>query len=375
MASVVCFAPRARVAVPLLLALAFGCGDDGGDSGVGGTSGDGTLGAGDAAAGTTGTGGTGGSAGAGGTTGLGGTTGVGGTTGATTGGGTTPGQGGTTGGDVGSAAGDAGAGGSTGGSIDGDAGTETTADAGGQNAEPLPNFSFFVTSYQAIRTLSGSDDGFGGDLRYGETGPGAGLRGADKICTEIAELSMPGSGAKEWHAFLSASDDGAGGGPVHARDRIGSGPWYDRVGRLVGNSLDDLLGGDRPGAAHAAIVDDLPNEDGVPNHAPDGTNKLDNHDTLTGSDETGEYLVGSNTCDDWTSTTAVGTGGRRGGSGPRIGHTWPRNASSGRHWVSEHTAGGCGAGVNQEDFPPSDGTATVGSGGGYGGFYCFALTP
>ena len=34
-------------------------------------------------------------------------------------------------------------------------------------------FSFFVTSYRATQALSGSENGFGGDLRYGETGPGA----------------------------------------------------------------------------------------------------------------------------------------------------------------------------------------------------------
>jgi hypothetical protein len=36
-----------------------------------------------------------------------------------------------------------------------------------------------------MQALSGNEAGFGVDLRYGETGPGAGLRGADKICTEI----------------------------------------------------------------------------------------------------------------------------------------------------------------------------------------------
>src|SRR4051812_38554586 len=53
-------------------------------------------------------------------------------------------------------------------------------------------FSFFVTSLRAMQRLSGSADGFGGDLRFGETGEGAGLRGADQICTTIAEQSMPG---------------------------------------------------------------------------------------------------------------------------------------------------------------------------------------
>ena len=36
-------------------------------------------------------------------------------------------------------------------------------------------------------------------------GPGAGLRGADIICAEIAERSMPGASAKQWRAFLSAA--------------------------------------------------------------------------------------------------------------------------------------------------------------------------
>ena len=44
--------------------------------------------------------------------------------------------------------------------------------------------SFFVTSYQQIQDLSGSPDGFGGDLRY--NGAPTGLEGADAICQEMA---------------------------------------------------------------------------------------------------------------------------------------------------------------------------------------------
>jgi hypothetical protein len=253
-----------------------------------------------------------------------------------------------------------------------DAGDAGTASVG-------ERFSFFVTSEVAIVALSGNAEGFGGDLRHGETGEGAGLRGADKICTEIAERSMPGSGAKQWRAFLSAAAGGANGGPVHARDRIGAGPWYDRLGRLVGNGLTDLLSGSRPSMAHALIRDDLPNETGTPNSAPDGT-PVDNHDTLTGSDASGRYLSGSNTCMDWTnsstSTTGGGGGGPGGGNGPSIGHSWPRGAGGGNgsQWIAAHRAGGCGRGINTANIT-SDGTPTVGSGGGYGGFYCFALTP
>src|SRR5690242_13734842 len=62
-------------------------------------------------------------------------------------------------------------------------------DAGASSTgEPTDvRFSFFVTSYRAMQKLSGSEAGFGGDLRYGEAD---GLAGADKICREIAESSL-----------------------------------------------------------------------------------------------------------------------------------------------------------------------------------------
>ena len=164
----------------------------------------------------------------------------------------------------------------------GSSGTPMTAGASGTPALPVPTerFSFFVTSYAAMQRLSGTQAGFGGDLRYGEAD---GLAGADKICTEIAEASMPGAGGKGWRAFLSVTR-GPSGGPVHAIDRIGSGPWYDRLGRLVAMTKQDLLT-TRPTGADPAIVDDLPNEDGVPNHQPDpNQEEVDNHDFLTGSD-------------------------------------------------------------------------------------------
>jgi hypothetical protein len=191
---------------------------------------------------------TGGSSGAGGSAAIGGSSG-GGAGGASTGGiggssGTSPtggsggsagsaGSSGGTGGNGATSGGNAGSGGATAGS----GGTSGDGGSGGTGGTaPLPRFSFFVTSLKAMRELSGSQNGFGGDLRFGETGEGAGLRGADKICTRIAERSMPGSGAKQWRAFLSATSGGANGGAVHAIDRVGQGPWYDRLARLVANS-------------------------------------------------------------------------------------------------------------------------------------------
>ena len=245
-----------------------------------------------------------------------------------------------------------------------------TPDASAAN---LPHFSFFVTSLAALQDLSGSDQGFGGDLRYGETGAGAGLRGADKLCATIAERSMPGASAKEWRAFLSVTDDGTGH-PVNAIDRIGNGPWYDRLGRLLAPTRADLMF-TRPQNGDATIKNDFPNEDGVPNHKPDATQAaVDNHDTLTGSTTSGTLYSATATCKDWTGATGSTAEGK-----PRVGHSWPRTTSGTsdmNNWMSSLTESGCAPGVNLvETGPPNPNSNTVGSGGGYGGFYCFALVP
>jgi hypothetical protein len=286
-------------------------------------------------------------------------------------------------------------------------------------------FSFFVTSLAAMQRLSDNPQGFGGDLRFGERGPGAGLRGADKICATIAETSMPGSGDKGWRAFLSATAD-EHGKQVDAIDRIGAGPWYDRLGRLVAQNKDDLLA-TRPMNADSAIVNDLPNEDGIPNHQPDpGDNPVDNHDTLTGTNDKGQLHSQTATCKDWTSAL----GDRESEGAPRVGHSWPRTfggpagpggpggppsgfpfgdggvppgfpprdgsgpapgfppAAGGgamfppagvgdtANWMSALDEAGCAPGASVVEMgPPNPNMPTVGSGGGYGGIYCLALKP
>ena len=246
-------------------------------------------------------------------------------------------------------------------STGGKAATGGAATSVGGSTGTAANFSFFVISYKAIQAKSGSAQGFGGDLRYGTED---GLTGADKICTEVAETSSPGNG-KTWKAYLSTST-------VNAIDRIGEGPWYDRLGRLVTTNKDGLLSA-RPIGANSAIANDLPNEDGVPNHAPDGK-EVDNHDTLTGTNHLGTVYGASAHCTNWTSSTASTT------AKPRVGHTWPRGTATGNtpgmaHWASALDESGCGKGVNivETGGPGNDGI--VGSGGGYGGWYCFATTP
>jgi hypothetical protein len=331
-------------------------------------------------------------------------------------------------------------------------GTGGATGAGGSTSTQT-KFSFFVTSYAALQKIAGNTKGLGGDLRHGETGAGAGLRGADKICAEIAESSLAGAGTKTWRAFLSATADESGK-QVNAIDRIGSGPWYDRIGRLFANNLSELYY-DRPQNAAAAIKNDFPNETGTTNQNPDKTGNVDNHDTLTGSNAQGRLYSATATCKDWTVADGASSNGQ-----PRVGHSWPTDGQLGCsggdasmggglpsmdggfpgmgggfpgmgggfpgmdggfpgmgggipwmdggiplmdggiplmddggplmgggdpsmgggdgsmcHWISSLDESGCAPGVNliQTGGPGNDGT--VGSGGGYGGFYCFALTP
>src|SRR5690349_15282403 len=87
---------------------------------------------------------------------------------------------------------------------------------------PSPNMSFFVTS---------TSMGKGGDL--------GGLAGADRHCQELAQAV--GAGSKTWHAYLS-TQPANGAAAVNAKDRIGTGPWYNAKGVEVAANLDELHG-------------------------------------------------------------------------------------------------------------------------------------
>jgi hypothetical protein len=313
------------------------------------------------------TGGNGGNSATGGSTGTGGAS-SGGNAGNGTGGSSGTGSGGNSAsGGSGTGGGGSSSGGSTG------TGGGGTADAGGAGAgggsgsdaaAAGGKFSFFVTSMEAMIRLSKSDKGFGGDLRYGQAD---GVSGADKICTEIAEFAVPGSGAKVWHAFLSAAK-GPGGTPVNAIDRVGNGPWYDRKGRVFALTKADLVA-NRPKGIDPAIAQDFPNENGLNNShpVPGRTAEDDNHHFLTGSNPDGT-LMGAATCDSWTTTTTTPA------SRPRIGFSF--TAGGRTNWISGQTEGGCGAGINIKESGGSDpSNPIVGSGGGYGGIYCFAMQP
>ena len=179
------------------------------------------------------------------------------------------------------------------------------------------------------------------------TGPGngadlGGLAGADAYCETLA--ASVGAGDKSWRAYLSTTEpDG-----VNARDRIGSGPWYNADGALVAENIEDLHDN-----ASGLIKTTQLNEKGeIVNGRGDSPNR---HDMLTGSRSDGTAYDGTNdtTCSNWRSS-ANGTGSARVGHHDRIG-----GGQDPTSWNSAHDSRGC----SQENL--------IGTGGD-GLFYCFA---
>ena len=215
----------------------------------------------------------------------------------------------------GDTAGSAGTGGGAGSA--GSAGTGGGAGSAGSSGTGATAMSFFVTS-----AGSGAD---GGNL--------GGLTGADERCQDFA--AAVGAGSKTWRAYLSTST-------VNARDRIGSGPWFNQAG-------------DQITATVAALhTDGLSN--GNPQHILDETGTPapgNEHDILTGSLADGT-INGTLTCADWTSNDAALTGQ------PQVGHSDIPPAQFSPSWNAAHTARDCSqAGL----------VAT----GGAGRLYCFAI--
>ncbi len=82
------------------------------------------------------------------------------------------------------------------------------------------SLSFFITS---------TNPGKGADL--------GGIAGADAHCAALAKAA--GAGTRVWRAYLSTT--GADGKPgVNAKDRIGTGPWFNAKGVQVAASVADL---------------------------------------------------------------------------------------------------------------------------------------
>ena len=183
--------------------------------------------------------------------------------------------------------------------------------------------SFFITS---------TNPGKGADL--------GGLAGADAHCAALAKAA--GAPNREWRAYLSTA--GADGKPgVNAKDRIGSGPWFNAKGVQVAASVADLHSD-----ANKLSKENSLNEKGeVTNGRGDTPNR---HDILTGSNLDGTAAAG--TCNNWTSSAAEG--------GAQVGHHDRQGGGQNpTSWNSAHQTPGCG--IEQ-----------LRKVGGEGYYYCFA---
>lgn len=193
---------------------------------------------------------------------------------------------------------------------------------------PMP-MSFFVTSV---------GNGDGANL--------GGLAGADAHCQTLAAAA--GGGNKTWHAYLSTQGPGA----VNARDRIGSGPWYNAKGARVAKDVGDLHG-DTLDQARVGNALNKANDLTEKGELIKGVGDMPNeHDMLTGSMPDGRaYTDGmDHTCGNWTSD-GMGTA--------QLGHA-DRNGGGNVSWNSAHPSRGCSQ-------------ANLVTTGGAGHYYCFAI--
>ena len=143
---------------------------------------------------------------------------------------------------------------------------------GAESAQTSPAMSFFVSSAKSKTANLG------------------GLRGADRICQELA--SAVGLGNKTWHAYLSVERDPDNGNkPTDAGSRIGTGPWSNAKGVVVAKDLAELN-------ARKGDADLFLDERGqrVPGNWPQSP-KPTEHDILTGSTPDGKVMAGK-TCND-----------------------------------------------------------------------------
>ena len=171
-----------------------------------------------------------------------------------------------------------------------------------------------------------------------------GLEGADAHCTKLATAA--GSSSRTWRAYLSTQSDGAEiKRGVSARDRIGSGPWYNANGELIAVDLDQLHLS--PNIVKRTAVD----ENGK--RVKGRGDKPNEHDMLTGSKDDGTayfpWEEGDHTCSNWTSS---------GEGSAQVGHH-DRHGGGNVSWTSAHGSRGC----SQDGLKSS---------GGAGLFYCFA---
>jgi hypothetical protein len=199
---------------------------------------------------------------------------------------------------------------------------------------PSGPMSFFITS---------AAPGNGGNL--------GGLAGADAHCQKLATAA--GAGNRTWRAYLSTSYIPPNAtSAVHARDRIGKGPWFNAKGVMIASDVAQLHGTNNLNKQTA-----LTEKGAVVNGRGDTPNQ---HDILTGSRPDGTAYPGfpgqpNMSCGEWT---------REAGAFAMVGHHDRLQGTTvtdpwADSWNSSHLTVSC----SKEDLPKS---------GGAGLFYCFA---
>jgi hypothetical protein len=228
-----------------------------------------------------------------------------------------------------------------------------------QGADLHP-MTFFITSAPIAR---------GGNL--------GGLAGADAHCQQLAAAA--GAGNHTWHAYLSTQAR-PGQPAVNARDRIGTGPWYNAKGVMIaqdpahlhGDTLDLARFGN-----NITKVTDLTEKGEIVPGLNDGKDPHDrewsyimshptsnHHEVLTGTRPDGMAYTDNrdHTCNNWTSD-ARGDAGQNlrenTGASVQVGMS-DRNGGGNGSWNSAHGSAGC----SNDDLARAHGE---------GMFYCFAV--
>ena len=202
------------------------------------------------------------------------------------------------------------------------------------SAPPTGPMSFFVTS---------TNPGKGGDL--------GGLQGADRHCQALAQAV--GASNRTWRAYLSTQGTSFTDQTVlHARDRIGTGPWFNARGVQIAGSVEELHSVENNITKDTALTE----KGEVVTGSGDKPNR---HDILTGSRPDGTAFPPTNlfadmTCGNWTKGGKEGSAmtGHHDRRGP-VPYGW------GISWNSAHPTVGC----DPESIRSTGGDALL---------YCFA---
>jgi hypothetical protein len=179
-----------------------------------------------------------------------------------------------------------------------------------------------------------------------------GLAGADAHCQALAEeAKLPEA---IWRAYLS-TQPAAGSPAVNARDRIGSGPWFNVQGVRVAIDLAHLHGDTLPMARAGNLVSQATALTERGERIPGKGDAELRHDILTGSLADGRSYGADRydrTCRNWTYAGDEGSA--------QMGHSDRDSVGLSISWNSAHQSIGCSK-------PKLKATGSDGQ------FYCFAI--